>query len=163
MVLASVISHQWVLLWGEFKSLNSNWVRNFLGTSWGLPALKLVVLFAIPLLAIWLASVNYQHWPVGISGWYYWLCFVALLRFGGNSFFKKIGRNSYIPQKGGYDASKRGRCPSFEWKRGFRQIYNTKMYHPSFPLVTVGKVPRKYQPIPTKNTKSLNNSTNLAV
>jgi hypothetical protein len=35
------------------------------------------------------------------------------------------------------------------------------MYQPSFPLVLVGKIPRKYQLTPTKNTKSLNNSTNF--
>jgi hypothetical protein len=26
----------------------------------------LIVLFTIPILAIWLVLVNYQHWPVGI-------------------------------------------------------------------------------------------------
>jgi hypothetical protein len=29
----------------------------------------------------WPVSVNYQHWPVGISGWYF--CTVS---FGGNTF-----------------------------------------------------------------------------
>jgi hypothetical protein len=32
------------------------------------------------------------------------------------------------------------------------------MYQPSFSLILVGKIPRKYQPIPTKNTESQNNS-----
>jgi hypothetical protein len=51
-----------------------------------------------------------------------------------------------------------GQCPPFERKRGSCQIYNTKMYQPSFSSVSAGKIPRKYQPIPTKNTESQNNS-----
>jgi hypothetical protein len=53
-------------------------------------------------------------------------------------------------KKGAGMHQKGGQCLPFEGKRGSRQIYNTKMYQPSFSLVSVGKIPRKYQPIPTK-------------
>ncbi len=49
--------------------------------------------------------------------------------------------------------------PFLQQKWGSHQIYNTEMYQQSFPSVSVGKIPRKYQPIPTKHTKSWNNST----
>jgi hypothetical protein len=44
----------------------------------------------------------------------------------------------------------RGKAPLFRGKRGSRKICNTKIYQPSFPLVSVGMIPTKYQPIPTK-------------
>jgi hypothetical protein len=33
-----------------------------------------------------------------------------------------------------------------------------EMYRPSFPSVSIGKIPRKYRPILTKNTEQANNS-----
>jgi hypothetical protein len=33
-------------------------------------------------------------------------------------------------------------------------MYDTKTYQPSFPPVSVRKIPRKYQPIPNQNTES---------
>jgi hypothetical protein len=47
-------------------------------------------------------------------------------------------------------------------KRGSRQTCNTKIYQPSFPLVLAGKIPTKYQPIPTKNTSLGYKSTNTS-
>jgi hypothetical protein len=39
--------------------------------------------------------------------------------------------------------------PLFTVKKGSCQFSDTEMYQPSFLLVLVGKIPRKYQPIPT--------------
>ena len=40
-----------------------------------------------------------------------------------------------------------------------RQICNTKIYQPSFPLVLVGMIPTKYQPIPTEIPTPVYNSS----
>jgi hypothetical protein len=66
---------------------------------------------------------------------------------------------TYFSLKKGLGPSKRGQKTPFEKKRGSRQMYNTKMSRPSFPLVSVGKISGKYQPIPNQNTESGNNST----
>ncbi len=66
------------------------------------------------------------------------------MKFCGNS-----------PQKGGLVHQKGGRS---EGKRGSRQMYDTEMYQPSFPSVSVGKIPGKYRPIPNRNTESRCNS-----
>ncbi len=68
------------------------------------------------------------------------------MKFCGNS-----------PQKGGLVHQKGGRG---EGKRSSRQMYDTETYQPSFPPVSVRKIPRKYQPIPNRNTKLGCNSMN---
>jgi hypothetical protein len=40
-------------------------------------------------------------------------------------------------------------------------MYDTKTSRPSFPLVSVGKIPGKYQPIPNQNIKSRCNSSTI--
>ncbi len=56
---------------------------------------------------------------------------------------------------------KGGRSLLFREKRGSRQMYNTEMSRPSFPLVLVGKIPGKYRPIPNRNTElGYNSRTN---
>ncbi len=119
-----------------------------------------VVLFTIPILAFWLVSVNYQHWSV-VGIWLVLLTtFCCLAEIWRELRLWTIWRELQYSSKRGPAMmhQKGGRCPPFEWKRGSRQIYNTKMYQPSFYLVSVGKIPKKYQPIPTNNTKSVNNS-----
>ncbi len=67
------------------------------------------------------------------------------MKFCGNS-----------PQKGGLVHQKGGRS---ERKRGSRQMYDTEgPYLPSFPSLSVRKIPRKYQLIPYQNTESGYNS-----
>jgi hypothetical protein len=65
---------------------------------------------------------------------------------------------TYFSLKRGLGPSKRGQKPPFEGKRGSRQMYDTKTSRPSFPLVSVGKIPGKYRPIPNRNTQSRCNS-----
>ncbi len=117
---------------------------------------KFLELHPICLPAVWpVVSVSYRHLPVGIySVWYvrYFLCCkiwreLNFVKFCGNS-----------PQKGGLVHQKGGRS---EGKRGSRQMYDTATYQPSFPLVSVGKIPGKYRPIPNRNTESRCNSTNF--
>ncbi len=96
----------------------------------------------VPALIVW--------YPVGI------FCTVG---FGGNAFLKFLGtlkKNCGKPfsLKRGAECSKRDmKSPFLERKKGSRQFFDTEMYQPIFLLVLVGKLPRKYQPIPTKNTK----------
>ncbi len=60
--------------------------------------------------------------------------------------------------KGGLGPSKRGQK---QGKRGFPPNVLYRISLPSFPLVLVRKIPRKYQPIPYQNTESGYNSTGL--
>ncbi len=85
------------------------------------------------------------------------------MKFCGNSFLS-IYQELIFPSKGGLSPSKRGQKPSFEGKKGVsRQMYNTKTSRPSFLLVSVGKIPGKYQPIPNRNTGSGYNSRYFGV
>ncbi len=54
-----------------------------------------------------------------------------------------------------------GRSLPLREKRGSRQMYDTKTSRPSFPLVSVGKIPGKFGPIPNQNTESRCNSTSF--
>ena len=102
-------------------------------------------------------------------GWY--CCTVSFsgntfLRIRGNSFFEKFPGNSFFSSKGGRSVQKGGRGPPFFGKRGLppifwgsRQICNTEIYQPSFPLVLVGMIPTKYQPIPTEIPTPVYNSS----
>ncbi len=102
---------------------------------------------------------------LALAGWYIQLVFLycriwreLYFEVSGDIKIKKNHGKPFLPQKGA-ECSKRGRKPAFlEGKRGSHQFFDTKMYQPSFPSVSVCKIPRKYQPIPTKNTKPVNNS-----
>ncbi len=72
--------------------------------------------------------------------------------------FCKFSGNLFFPQKGGLVHQKGGRSLPLREKRGSRQMYNTGTSQPSFPLVSVGKIPEKYRPIPNRNTESRCNS-----
>ncbi len=105
------------------------------------------------ILAIWLVSVWYWHWVVGKSGWYF--CNVC---FGRKSLLKVFTRTLFFFKsagnpKRGLSAQKGTKAPLLEGKRGSCQIFDTKIYQPSFPLVLVGTIPAKYWPIPTNNNK----------
>ena len=80
-----------------------------------------------------------------------------MLNFAGTPFCK-FGGNLFFPQKGGLVHQKMGRSLPLREKRGSRQMYDTKTSRPSFPSVSVGKIPGKYRPIPNRNTKSRCNS-----
>ena len=54
----------------------------------------------------------------------------------------------------GVELSKRGHCPPFEEKGGHCPLFDTEMYRPSFPSVSVWKLPRNTDRIPTENTDS---------
>ncbi len=114
-----------------------------------------------------------QYWPSGryrygtsTSRLVYPVGIFCTVGFGRNSFLKFLGTfilkksaGNPFSLKRGAECSKRGpKPPFFEGKRGSRQFYDTEMYQPSFLLVSFGKIPRKYQPIPTKNTESEINS-----
>jgi hypothetical protein len=65
-----------------------------------------------------------------------------------------------LPSKGGLGPSKRGQKQA---KKGFRPNVRYRRSLPSFPLVSVRKIPRKYQPIPYRNTELGYNSSDTGV
>ncbi len=94
-----------------------------------------------------------------LAGWYlvWYVRYFLYCMIWWELHFVKFCGNS--PQKGGLVNQKGGRS---EGKRGSCRMYDTETYQPSFPVVWVRKIPRKYQPIPNRNTKSGCNSTCLA-
>ncbi len=104
-----------------------------------------------------------------LAGWYIPFGIFCTVRFGGSSIlwnfagtpFFKFSGNLFFPQKGGLVHQKVSRSLPSREKRGSCQMYNTETSRPSFPLVLVGKIPGKYQPIPNWNTISGYNSSNF--
>ncbi len=139
----------------EDKEKYHNCKNNSQLTNW-MYNCKILELYSICLLAVWPVSVSYRHLPVDIR-----FGIFCTVRFGGSSIlwnfagtpFGKFGRNLFFPQKGGLIHQKGGRSLPLREKRGSHHMYNTKTSRPSFPLVSVGKIPGKYQPIPNRNTK----------
>ncbi len=125
-------------------------------------------LYSICLLAVRPVSVSYRHLPVG---WYIRFGILCTVNFGRSSIlwnfagtpFCKFSRNLFFPQKGGLVHQKGGRSLPLWEKRGSRQMYNTKTSRPSFPLVSVRKIPGKYQPIPNRITKLGYNSSKIGL
>ena len=97
---------------------------------------------------------------VGIGwyfGWYYCVC-VAYFSKMARTFFKRFCGTLFLKKSLG-SHSKRGPSLPFEEKWGSCQICNTKKYQPGFPLVLVGMIPTKYQPIPTEIPTPVYNSS----
>ncbi len=96
----------------------------------------------------------------------YLVWYFCTVRFGGSfilwnfaeTLFCKFAGNLFFPQKGGLVHQKGGRSLSLREKRGSCQMYDTKKSWPRFPLVSVGKIPGKYRPMPNRNTNSRCNS-----
>ncbi len=65
-----------------------------------------------------------------------------------------------LPSKGGLGPSKRGHKRG---KKGFPPNVRYRISLPSFPSVSVRKIPRKYQPIPYRNTESGYNSRGVGM
>ncbi len=102
-----------------------------------------------------------------LAGQYIRFGIFCTVRFGRSSIlwnfagtpFCKFCENVFFPQKGGLIYQKVGRSLPLREKRGSRQMYNTKTSRPSFPSVSVGKIPGKHQPTPNRNTELGYNST----
>jgi hypothetical protein len=94
----------------------------------------------LPALAGW----NIQYGMYGIF---------CTLRLGGSSILCNLRE---LPSKGGLGPSKRGQKRE---KKGFPPNVQYRRSLPSFPSVSVRKIPRKYQPILYQDTKSRYNSS----
>ena len=82
-------------------------------------------------------------------------------------FLKNSAGIPFFSQKGVGVYKKGAKAPSFlggllcvmlERKFASAVPAAAKMYWPSFPWVSIGKIPRKYRPILTENTEQVNNS-----
>ena len=94
----------------------------------------------IPLLAVWPVSVSYHHSVVGISFFFGTVNFWWELSFdklAGTPFFNNLEGTPFFLQKEGWVNHKGGHCPPIKGKKGSSQIFNTKTYQLSFPLISV--------------------------
>lgn len=113
-------------------------------------------------LAVWPVSVWYRHWLVDISGWYF--CSISL---AGTLFWNLVGlflcKNPWelfvSSKRGGLILKKGSKAPLFLKEKGALVKFLIPKCKQSFPLVSVGTIPRKYQPISNENTNSVCNST----
>ena len=81
--------------------------------------------------------------------------------FAGTLFLKNSAGIPFFLKRGA-KYKKRAKDPPFFWKKGPSQIIETEMYHINrarLPSVSIGKIPGKYQPLPTENPELVNKST----